>query len=498
MSSQKGIAHLALIILAVLGIGIGLYLVQTKTNLFPNAQFMSAPTPQTAFHLLLSNNYYLTNKSEGSSSGGHPDNLSEAANSEGSGKGSGMIAPGRSWFYPGEEIRVNVAVSSDIDAANTFSAIINFPRDLLEVVSIQKENNGSGPVPQPYPLKVSPLTNASETTGGVSSSSGGVVTNGCKVSGCNGERCVSEGEAGYSDCAWRDEYACYQKAKCEKQQSGQCGWTKTPELEKCIKSSGIQPRPSFTPTPSSSCMPIPSCIYSNPGCDLYVDPNDPKWCKTPSPSCRPRPACLDSEPRCLLPETSDMCPPTKPSPIPTCKPIPDCVNSNPACQIYIDPTDKSWCPPSPPQNSIQNYFIRFWLPDTGFDNQTGKIILSGGVSGQGVLTIPPSKPVMATIIFKAKKAGEAKLEITDESMILRNSDSSNILVNKNNLTVQIQDPKPVIKGDLDGDGVVGFRDFSILLSKWGSDDKKADINGDGKVNIYDFSILLTNWTGRKR
>ncbi len=28
-------------------------------------------------------------------------------------------------------------------------------------------------------------------------------------------------------------------------------------------------------------------------------------------NCTPRPACLDSNPRCLLPETSDMCPPSR-------------------------------------------------------------------------------------------------------------------------------------------------------------------------------------------
>lgn len=35
---------------------------------------------------------------------------------------------------------------------------------------------------------------------------------------------------------------------------------------------------------------------------------------SPTPTCRPRPACLDATPRCLIPETSDMCPPSpKPS-----------------------------------------------------------------------------------------------------------------------------------------------------------------------------------------
>lgn len=34
---------------------------------------------------------------------------------------------------------------------------------------------------------------------------------------------------------------------------------------------------------------------------------------TPKLSCRPRPACLDRVPSCLIPETSDMCPKTKPA-----------------------------------------------------------------------------------------------------------------------------------------------------------------------------------------
>lgn len=31
---------------------------------------------------------------------------------------------------------------------------------------------------------------------------------------------------------------------------------------------------------------------------------------TPKTSCTPRPSCLDSTPRCMIPETSDMCPPS--------------------------------------------------------------------------------------------------------------------------------------------------------------------------------------------
>ena len=50
--------------------------------------------------------------------------------------------------------------------------------------------------------------------------------------------------------------------------------------------------------------------------------------------------------------------------------------------------------------------------------------------------------------------------------------------------------------DLNGDRLVGIRDFSILLFHWGTPkDPRADVNGDGVINLIDVSILLYWWTG---
>lgn len=51
------------------------------------------------------------------------------------------------------------------------------------------------------------------------------------------------------------------------------------------------------------------------------------------------------------------------------------------------------------------------------------------------------------------------------------------------------------QSDVNSDGKVNLRDFSILLSSWGTDNAGADLNKDGKVNLADVSILLFNWTG---
>jgi hypothetical protein len=57
----------------------------------------------------------------------------------------------------------------------------------------------------------------------------------CFVGGCSGQSC-SDHEGVITTCEWRDEYACYQTATCERQSGGACGWTSTPELDACLAS----------------------------------------------------------------------------------------------------------------------------------------------------------------------------------------------------------------------------------------------------------------------
>jgi hypothetical protein len=59
--------------------------------------------------------------------------------------------------------------------------------------------------------------------------------NDCFVGGCSGQIC-SDHEGAISTCEWRPQYACYQDddAACERQPSGQCGWTPTAELNSCL------------------------------------------------------------------------------------------------------------------------------------------------------------------------------------------------------------------------------------------------------------------------
>ncbi|MEO8699808.1 MAG: DUF6748 domain-containing protein [Kofleriaceae bacterium] len=57
----------------------------------------------------------------------------------------------------------------------------------------------------------------------------------CFVGGCSGQVC-SDQEGVITTCEWREEYACYATATCERQGDGACGWTPTAELDSCLGS----------------------------------------------------------------------------------------------------------------------------------------------------------------------------------------------------------------------------------------------------------------------
>lgn len=58
----------------------------------------------------------------------------------------------------------------------------------------------------------------------------------CYIGGCSSQVC-SDREDIASTCEYKESYACYKSATCERQPSGECGWTDSPALSSCLKSS---------------------------------------------------------------------------------------------------------------------------------------------------------------------------------------------------------------------------------------------------------------------
>jgi hypothetical protein len=58
----------------------------------------------------------------------------------------------------------------------------------------------------------------------------------CYVGGCSAQLCTDRPDA-VSTCEYNAKYACYKQATCERQSSGWCGWTETPQLAACLLNS---------------------------------------------------------------------------------------------------------------------------------------------------------------------------------------------------------------------------------------------------------------------
>src|SRR3989338_1863008 len=81
----------------------------------------------------------------------------------------------------------------------------------------------------PISSKLIPSLNISNPT----SSPKAVV--GCKRTGCSNQLCIdADAQDVATTCEFLAEYGCYQKAKCERQANGRCGFTETAELRLCL------------------------------------------------------------------------------------------------------------------------------------------------------------------------------------------------------------------------------------------------------------------------
>jgi hypothetical protein len=68
----------------------------------------------------------------------------------------------------------------------------------------------------------------------------------CMIAGCSNELCVESSQSDVATtCEWKPEYACFQGATCERQVTGKCDWTQTPEVEACLVAA-MQETPSAT------------------------------------------------------------------------------------------------------------------------------------------------------------------------------------------------------------------------------------------------------------
>jgi hypothetical protein len=78
----------------------------------------------------------------------------------------------------------------------------------------------------------------------------------------------------------------------------------------------------------------------------------------------------------------------------------------------------------------------------------------------------------------------------DDGIEIIASENGNVIL-RPRLEVTYRAPKPVTPGDLDGDGVVGASDVSLMLLDFGlCAGCTSDLDGNGEVDGGDLSFLL--------
>lgn len=106
-----------------------------------------------------------------------------------------------------------------------FKAELSFPPQANEIHTflVFENDNPSGLQELKYEYRLSVILAGEKAT----------PTSKCVVTGCSNHICAEESL--FTTCEYKPEYACYRSAVCERQTSGECGWTESPVLSKCLK-----------------------------------------------------------------------------------------------------------------------------------------------------------------------------------------------------------------------------------------------------------------------
>ncbi len=276
VSQQGVIAHFLLVLLLVVGVVVGVYLIQQKTNLFPKASVSQPTGPETSFTLV------------------GPTGCT-----------AGILCALYGQPTLGEEFTVKLYARSDIEAANLFIAKMTFPKDLVAVKEIKTE----GSFVQNW------VENFYGNNTGDISLVGGVPAPGYQTA-VGGESALmativfraktpGKGSVVFTDAS----------AVLSNLNNINILTIKRPYDIAVV----VKPSPTPAPTPSPTCKPRPVCLDDTPSC-MISEPSG-GWCPTPTPvpTCMPKPACLDAKPDwvCKIPEPAEgWCPPV-PSPTPS-------------------------------------------------------------------------------------------------------------------------------------------------------------------------------------
>lgn len=137
--------------------------------------------------------------------------------------------------------------------------------------------------------------------------------------------------------------------------------------------------------------------------------------------------------------------------------------------------------------SRQNSLLTLWIEEPEYKASPGIIHFSGGVHRRPGFT---GEGTLATVLFRSKKTGEARVDITDAQVLLGNGKGTDMLYQARGGVYTFTEEGGA-EFDLDGNGVVNMKDLGLFVGDWGSAyNAKYDFNRNEKIDLNDLTLLV--------
>lgn len=145
--------------------------------------------------------------------------------------------------------------------------------------------------------------------------------------------------------------------------------------------------------------------------------------------------------------------------------------------------------------------LTIWTEDPVVEG--GTVILRGGTFKRGFV----KEHKIASIDLRAKQTGQSSFKATDVVLLAGDGAGTPVAVaDAQDATVSLfvydenttpesigVDVQVKVLTDIDGDGKVTLTDISVFMAAWHNKDKFFDFNKDGLMSFRDFSIILASF-----
>lgn len=137
--------------------------------------------------------------------------------------------------------------------------------------------------------------------------------------------------------------------------------------------------------------------------------------------------------------------------------------------------------------SKQDSLLSLWIEEPEYKTVPGSLHFSGGVTRRQGFT---GEGTLATIIFRSKKIGEARVDIADAQVLRGDGTGTDILLFRHGGVYTFTETG-WIEFDLDGNGSVTMKDLGLFVEYWGGPyEAQYDFNRNKKIDLNDLALLV--------